>query len=482
MRRSILAFVLACAVAAPVAAQEAGTPNSATPQRVTVPEAAETATGSQPAPVPNEATSAPAAPAADNAATAPEPGAAITELPTDADETVVPDTAATTNGTDSASPADTGSGATATDASATDAAPPETSATGVNAAEADAAAQSQAGEASAGAAPAAAQAPATAESPAATEDAQAAETPSATEGAQASQTLPTSPTPPTSETMPAAQTPTAETPADASTADNAPAAGTPAADAAAAPSEPAAAAAPRRRINVGVLADAPPFSSVTRFGSRVGFDVDFARLVCEHLSVQCNLVPLSSEDLAPALYDRRVEFVIASPVLSAGSDPTVEATNPYLRLAVRYVAPRTAIRDLEAADSAVYGALVGTAQADYLTSTFPRRGAVRLYPNSEGLWIDLALKRLDAVLAPAITARREFLSTPIGETFQFMRPTKGQHEGLSRLAVIATRDGDDTLRMGINAAIRQILASPEYGEMISDYLDRSLASAPDDRQ
>ncbi|WP_108661880.1 transporter substrate-binding domain-containing protein [Acuticoccus kandeliae] len=243
-------------------------------------------------------------------------------------------------------------------------------------------------------------------------------------------------------------------------------------------SEAAAAPARKRTLNVGVLVDSPPFSAVTRYGSRTGFDIDFAGALCEVANFQCRHIPLTAEDMIPALLDRRIDAVLASPLVSPNNNTTVKYTDPYLRLAIRFVAPRSASRDLETGDSAVYGALIGTAQAAYLTTTYPRPGSVQLYPNTEGMWIDLALHRLDAVLAPAITARREFLSTPIGEPFRFVNPSGDRHEALSRLAVIAVREGDDTLRLALNQAIRDVLASQDFTDMINDHLDRGLATIP----
>lgn len=230
-------------------------------------------------------------------------------------------------------------------------------------------------------------------------------------------------------------------------------------------------------LDVAVLADAPPFSAVGRFGARIGFDVDIANALCARLDARCRLVPMAAEDILAALTDRRVTLAVAAPALNDAGQDGIVFTRPYVRLGVRFVTPREDNR-VEPERSAIYGALAGSAQADYLAKTSPDRGAPRLYPSQEEMWIDLALRRLDGVLVPAILARREFLATPIGAGFRFAPAADATDEVLARPGVIALRSGDPALRRELDDAIADLLASPEYGEILRRSLDADLASAP----
>ncbi|WP_420393306.1 transporter substrate-binding domain-containing protein [Acuticoccus sp.] len=234
---------------------------------------------------------------------------------------------------------------------------------------------------------------------------------------------------------------------------------------------------PLASVNVAVLEDAPPFSFTGRFGVRTGFDVELAYALCEALQVRCTLVPTAQEDLSAALHERRVAWAIATPVLTAEAEGAVTVTGPYARLTVRYVVPSATGRDVED-DDLVYGAVIGTAQARYLRETFPRPEAVRLYPNGDGLWIDLALDRLDAVLAPAIVARLEFLSTPIGEGFGFEPLASGGDAKLGRSAVVAVRERDEELLRRLNAALGTMAADGALAEIARQYLDQDLLTPP----
>ncbi len=243
-------------------------------------------------------------------------------------------------------------------------------------------------------------------------------------------------------------------------------------------SESAPAGAGAASYRVAILDDAPPFSFTGRFRVRTGFDVDLANALCRTLKARCEVTPMAAEDLVQALVDRRVAFAVATPAITSQPAVPVSFSAPYLSLSVRFVTPATLRRDVED-DDARYGALIGTSQAAYLRRTYTQPQAVHLYPNADGMWIDLALGRLDGVLAPAITARREFLATPIGSTFQFAPAAAEGENILARAASIGIRAQDPDLVATINAALAEVKASGEFAEILARHLDRDLVDTVD---
>ena len=231
-----------------------------------------------------------------------------------------------------------------------------------------------------------------------------------------------------------------------------------------------------RGLAIGILPDAAPFSALGRLGVRLGFDVDVALALCSRLEVRCNLIPLSAGESIPALLERRIDAVVASLGATMPDSEEVAYSAPYLELAVRFVVPRESAADLDASQEAVYGAVMDSPQAEYLVRTYSEED-VRLYPSATELWIDLAMARTNAVLAPALSARRAFLSTPMGKPFRFS-PTGRAEESLVRNAAIAVRDGDADLLAALDAAIASLLASTDYEEIITRHLDADLARRP----
>lgn len=237
-----------------------------------------------------------------------------------------------------------------------------------------------------------------------------------------------------------------------------------------------------RSLVIGISDNAPPFSSLSRLGVRSGFDVDVAFAICLRIDADCRLLPLQSADMPAALKDKRVDFIAAS---SGGMDRFAEVatfTDPYVSLVARYVVPRETSKDLEGEEDAVFSAVVDTIYAQYLEEIHKRPGAVRLYDRATEMWIDLALGRIDAALATAVTARKEFLGTPMGEGFRLATlPVKDPSIG-AREAGFAVRSADTELRSDLNTAIADYLASPDYKETLARHLGGGLADAPQPRK
>lgn len=230
---------------------------------------------------------------------------------------------------------------------------------------------------------------------------------------------------------------------------------------------------------VAVLDEAPPFSYTGRFGVRSGFDVDLASALCRAMRARCTLTPMPAEEMNQALADRRAHFAVATPTMTVQPASTVAYSQPYVKLAVRYVTPRHRRRDVED-DEMVYAAIIGTAQAEHLTTSYSRPGQVRLYPSAEGMWVDLVLGRLDGVLTPAITARREFLSQPIGRGFGFTGSPSQGAASLARSAAIGLRPQETELASAVNAALQAVRDNGDFDEIIARHLDRDLVEVVDE--
>lgn len=239
---------------------------------------------------------------------------------------------------------------------------------------------------------------------------------------------------------------------------------------------PAATAA--RPLTIGLLDNAPPFSSAARYGVRVGFDVDLAYGLCARLQRRCRFLPLDRAELTLALRDRRIDAVIASDGRSEYAGAFAGFSEPYLSLAARFVVPRASAADLEAADATAYGAVVGTPHAQYLQTTYKDPSSVALYSSQEEMWIDLALGRLQGALATAVTARLEFLDTPLGNDFRFASGTLANAKVHANQATIAVRKGDGTLLDQLNQALASYMNSSDYAEALNRHLTGGLATRP----
>lgn len=231
-----------------------------------------------------------------------------------------------------------------------------------------------------------------------------------------------------------------------------------------------------RTLNVAVLDDAPGFSTEGRFGARRGFDIDFALALCDRLSARCALRPMETAEMQAELDARSVDFVVASEVAAGLNGASLVASLPYLILPIRIVLPESAVLPAPGEPfSGQFAAQNGTPQAALARQTYP--GRVAIYANTDEMWIDLALRRLFGVFAPALAAQAEFLATPLGEGFHAVAPPESAAEG-TRPAVVVLRDRDRELLTAINGAISAIIEEQELAGSIAEHLDPALVEIP----
>jgi hypothetical protein len=107
----------------------------------------------------------------------------------------------------------------------------------------------------------------------------------------------------------------------------------------------------------------------------------------------------------------------------------------------------------------------------YLSATLADPSLIRRYSNSDEIYIDLALGRLDLALGDAISLTERFLKTDLGRDFEFVGPELADPRWFGQGEGIAVRKGNAELVTRLNQALRQILADGTYAEIRTQYFD-----------
>ena len=63
-------------------------------------------------------------------------------------------------------------------------------------------------------------------------------------------------------------------------------------------------------LRIGVESAYPPFSFKTESGDLSGFDIDFARALCDEIKAQCELVETSWDGLIPSLNSGKIDAIV----------------------------------------------------------------------------------------------------------------------------------------------------------------------------
>jgi arginine/ornithine transport system substrate-binding protein len=233
------------------------------------------------------------------------------------------------------------------------------------------------------------------------------------------------------------------------------------------------AAANDAMLRIGVQDERPPFSFSDDEGKLEGFDVEIAGALCAGLDVRCQLTPLEFTALIPGLEEGRIDAAVASMSITEERLKKVDFTDKYYQAPNRFVARRGAASDITPSSLAgkTIGVKRGTTHDRYLSDQYGGTAAIRRYGNSDEIFIDLALGRLDLAFGDGITLTESFLKTDLGVEFDFVGPPLSDPQRFGRGEGIAVRKGNADLLARLNGALRQIRADGTYDEIRTKYFD-----------
>ena len=140
-------------------------------------------------------------------------------------------------------------------------------------------------------------------------------------------------------------------------------------------------------------------------GKYVGFDIDFWAAIAKELGLAYDLQPMDFNGLIPALQTGNIDVAIAAMTIKSEREKVVDFAYPYYDagLIILVRADEQKIKSLEDLKGKIVATKLGTTSADYVKKNAQAKD-VKLYPNIDGAYMELATGGADAVLfdSPAV--------------------------------------------------------------------------------
>lgn len=155
---------------------------------------------------------------------------------------------------------------------------------------------------------------------------------------------------------------------------------------------------------VGVTSESPPYAA--RKGDELfGMEVDFARVLSEHLRRPLTLVDLRFSDLIPALEARRIDIIMAGMTITRARELRLAFTKPYLEsglVAVMRRGDRGKYKTPAAVTSAsVVVGVVDTTTGEKFAREHMEASQIIVYPTAGAAVEELRQNRVDLVVTDA---------------------------------------------------------------------------------
>ncbi len=229
-------------------------------------------------------------------------------------------------------------------------------------------------------------------------------------------------------------------------------------------------------VRIGTEGAYPPFNSVDSNGKLVGFDVDIAQALCDHMKVKCDFIAQDWDGIIPALLAGKYDAIVASMSITAERAKKVAFTDKYYNTPAWFIAPKSAhITDTspEALKGKIIGAQSSTIHANYLQDVY-KGSEIKLYGTQDEANADLASGRLDLVLADSIVLWEWTTKTDDGKCCEHVGKPLNDPKWFGSGAGIAMRKEDTDLKAMFNKALAEILADGTYKKINDKYFPFSI--------
>ncbi len=231
-------------------------------------------------------------------------------------------------------------------------------------------------------------------------------------------------------------------------------------------------------LKFGVAAEPyGPFTVKGADGNWSGWEVDLRDAVCREIKAKCEWVETPWEGIIPGLLAKKYDVIWSSMTITEERGKSIAFTDRYYKTATTILAAKDAkfTPDEAGLTGKVLGAQVSTTQLDYANKYFKSVvKELKTYQTQDEVNQDLAAGRIDAQIVDTIPGV-DFINSDTGKACCIqIGDVKDDVVVLGLGQGAGLRKEDNELREKINAAIKAIRASGEYGTITKKYFKADI--------
>lgn len=221
-----------------------------------------------------------------------------------------------------------------------------------------------------------------------------------------------------------------------------------------------------KALRVAVIGNSPPMSYVDANGQLTGFNVAFARALCDTMNTPCVWVPMALNEVIDQVADGRVDLAAVSLLVTPERQKKVLFTKPYYRSLTIWLG-RPGAQPTDA--GSLTAVVAGSAQDRYATAQGWRLVRVRSH---QELPATLTSAQATAALVPMLTAIPLVQDTEMVKLG--LKSTVLHDAALSGDVAVSVNPKLPELRDRLDAAILQIKRDGRFDRICSEHLPFKL--------
>lgn len=240
----------------------------------------------------------------------------------------------------------------------------------------------------------------------------------------------------------------------------------------------AATAEDKQKLIVATEGAYPPYNFVDADGSLQGFDVDFAKALCDKINAECEIIKQDWDGMIPGLLAKKYDLIVASMGILPEREEKIDFSIPYYQSPTALVANKAAgikvggdgFVDPASLAGKKLGVQRATAYETFAKEKWPGVEVV-VYDSSESADLDMTAGRLDARFDDFIVLSSGIMKSDMAAEFERVGNIWGEKAFGSKGEGIGVRKGEDALREAVNKAILDMRADGTYKAINDKYFD-----------
>jgi lysine/arginine/ornithine transport system substrate-binding protein len=227
-------------------------------------------------------------------------------------------------------------------------------------------------------------------------------------------------------------------------------------------------------LRIGTEGAYPPFEYRDAGGALKGMDVDIGNALCARMRVPCQFMPQDFDGLIPALKAGKIDLIISSMTVTPDRAKAIDFTKPYYLSPSQFVALKSSgvTDDPATLKGKTVAVQSGTNHQAYMEQRLPDI-AIKVYNTVQEAQLDLESGRVDAMLADKLLMYDWLEKAGKAKGFDYVGKPVVDPLVTGQIA-IGIKKGNTLLVGSLNAAIDQLLASPDYDKITGAYFPFSI--------
>lgn len=232
-----------------------------------------------------------------------------------------------------------------------------------------------------------------------------------------------------------------------------------------------------KKVRIATEGAWPPFNEVNKDGEIVGFEIDYANLLCKKMKVECTIVAQDWDGIIPGLMAKKYDAIVASMSITDERKQTIAFSKGYYTTPAKFIAPKGTLKEIS--PKTLKGLSVAVQRAtiheNYMNDNYKGIAKINSYGTIEEAYLDLQAGRVDVVFADSVTLEFGFFNDAANKAkYGFVPGDFTDRKWFGDGVGIGLRKSDSDLKKMFDKAIEKTYKDGSFDKLNDKYFNFNI--------